>query len=88
MTPSVGFYAQAYELADGTKIISYRGTDTSSLSATAIDAWNGWRVGAGYYSAAQAVDAAEFFQQVVAGGADTSNLRITDRITVTVYLIG
>ena len=60
---SAGFYAIAYEitddsiegLANGQKVISYRGTDNPGIwsnlnpwsTTPGGDAWNGWSVGAG-----------------------------------------
>lgn len=61
---AVGFYASAYTLtaavgtlASGSKIISYRGTNTDSLGTAASDVFNGWVTGAGIaYTQAQLAD--------------------------------
>ena len=79
---ATGFYAQAYELSDGSKVISYRGTDDSR------DAWYGWRVGAGSFTAAQAAEAAQFYQQVAAGSTNTSNLSLTNLYDADIALTG
>lgn len=42
-----GFYASAYRLADGSTVISYRGTNNYDLSSSANDILNGWVAGAG-----------------------------------------
>jgi hypothetical protein len=42
---AAGFYAAAYELADGTVVISYRGTDNPiplSTETAVSDIWTGW----------------------------------------------
>lgn len=41
---AIGFYAAAYQLADGSKIISYRGTDDMSVLNPfgPSDFWNGY----------------------------------------------
>jgi hypothetical protein len=57
---NAGFYAIAYQL-NGQKIISYRGTnfelEGGRESELAKDAFNGWTLGAGFSSAAQAQQA-------------------------------
>ncbi|MEO1065838.1 MAG: hypothetical protein AAFW47_00525 [Pseudomonadota bacterium] len=42
-----GFYAAAYELSNGQKVISYRGTDDPSGARGGSDALTGWFFGAG-----------------------------------------
>ena len=54
---AASFFAQAYQLADGNTVISYRGTDQALPSWqdwTFGDVWNGWGVGAGSPVEAQA----------------------------------
>ncbi len=88
---NASFFAQSYVidqpgiagLSVGQKIISYRGTDDFIL-----DPLYGWTIGAlGSYNAAQAILAAEFFQQVV-GNGDTSNLQLTDLNNANIILTG
>lgn len=57
-----GFYAIAYEL-NGKKIISYRGTDDTSIFSGASDLWNGWVQGAGILST-QSEDAIRFYERI------------------------
>lgn len=57
-----GFYAIAYEL-NGKKIISYRGTDDTTVFSTSSDLWNGWVQGAGIISS-QSEDAIQFYQRI------------------------
>lgn len=57
-----GFYAIAYEL-NGQKIISYRGTDDTSVLSSASDLWNGWVQGAGVISS-QSEDAIQFYERI------------------------
>ena len=57
--PSDSFFAATYFWGSNV-VISYRGTDDTSLLA---DPRTGWVVGAGNYAAAQAQDAAAVFQQ-------------------------
>jgi hypothetical protein len=71
-----GFFGQAYSLG-GQKVISYRGTDTSTNGELAKDIFNGWRVGGGSISSAQEALAAKFFQQVVGNGS-TNGLTLND----------
>src|SRR5713226_6697398 len=80
--PSSGFFAQAYEFGDGTKVISYRGTDDF------LDMLYGWPIGLAAYDATQAKLAAKFYQQVAAGGADTSNLKLADLYNANIELTG
>jgi hypothetical protein len=47
---AAGFYAAAYNTSYG-KVISYRGTSTDTIGATATDIFNGWIAGAGFASA-------------------------------------
>lgn len=72
-----GFYAIAYEL-DGKKIISYRGTDDTSLLSTSSDLWNGWVQGAGIIST-QSEDAIRFYEEIAGQSAfkGTSNVVTT-----------
>ncbi|MCA3559514.1 MAG: hypothetical protein IOC82_00605 [Aestuariivirga sp.] len=44
---AAGFYASAYTLADGSTVISYRGTDGLDPFAEGNDILNGWVAGAG-----------------------------------------
>src|SRR5438309_875310 len=62
---SAGFFAQSYNVADGTTIISYRGTDQIfTADGVGGDLVNGWVTGGGAYSSSQAQLAAQFYQQV------------------------
>jgi len=49
---AAGFHAVSYSW-NGQTVISYRGTDTSSLGALGADVWNGWTAGAGFATASQ-----------------------------------
>lgn len=69
---AAGFYAIAYDW-NGTKIISYRGTNpqfgTESVedfvnSPILRNIWNGWTLGAGFEQAAQAQLAIQFYEDV------------------------
>jgi hypothetical protein len=67
---TTGFYASAYslnsavgDLASGSKIISYRGTNADSIGPALQDIAFGWVTGAGL-GAAQAIQAAEFYTAV------------------------
>jgi len=73
---SSGFFAQAYQLQNGTKIISYRGTDTTTGSEFAKDALYGWVTGGGAYTNAQAELAAKFFQWMNWGQSNISYLAL------------
>ncbi|PZP55644.1 MAG: hypothetical protein DI586_06160 [Micavibrio aeruginosavorus] len=47
---AIGFYAIAYQLAGGEKVISIRGTDNKDVLSKDIfktDVWNGWGVALG-----------------------------------------
>jgi Ca2+-binding RTX toxin-like protein len=59
-----GFYAVAYTLASGEKVISYRGTNADSILNFAIDAFYGYGIGAGANSATQGNLAIEFYKAV------------------------
>jgi Ca2+-binding RTX toxin-like protein len=61
--PSSSFVAQSY-IWGGQNVISYRGTDD-----LALDPIYGWTTGGGAYSNSQALEAAQFYRQVI--GADT-----------------
>jgi hypothetical protein len=61
----IGFYARAYNWV-GKKVISYRGTSTSDISATLDDVFSGWTIGAGYSEASQAVTCHDPFPRLVA----------------------
>jgi Ca2+-binding RTX toxin-like protein len=78
----VSFYAAAYTLADGSKVISYRGTD--SLGS---DALYGYPTGGGVFDNAQATLAAQFYQTVV-GNGNTSLLSLGDLTAANVTLTG
>lgn len=60
---AIGFYAAVYSY-DEQNIIAFRGTNTSSFTAMSLDIVNGWPLGAGDYSAAQATMAIEFYKEV------------------------
>jgi len=70
-----GFFAQSYvDQTTGQKIISYRGTDFAPTSQFLKDGLNGWTVGVGVFTAAQAQFAAQFFQEVAGNGATDQTL--------------
>ena len=61
---SSGFYAVAYQLPDGSIVISYRGTVAGEPSTLVADALNGWGVGLGQPYSTQAELAVQFYNQV------------------------
>ena len=61
---SSGFYAVAFQLSDGSIVISYRGTVASNASTFMADALNGWGVGLGQPYSTQAELAVQFYNQV------------------------
>jgi hypothetical protein len=72
------FFAQAYDLG-GQKIISYRGTVNAAL-----DVLSAYSTAAGSYTSAQALEAVQFYQDVVGGGSsptlgqlDSANVWLT-----------
>ncbi|GAB7550952.1 hypothetical protein NRB_04480 [Novosphingobium sp. 11B] len=91
---STGFYAAAYTW-NGQIVISYRGTDTQLgetpaefLSSPMLnDIFNGWRVGAGYSSAAQAGQAVAYYE-AVAGRSVFSNVNNGVPILLTGHSLG
>jgi Protein of unknown function (DUF2974) len=63
-TSDVGFYAAAYRLEDGTVVISYRGTDNTSIFDTAAgDLYTGWVAATGT-NTAQIQFALDFYKKV------------------------
>jgi hypothetical protein len=64
-----GFYAAAYDTSYG-KVISYRGTSTDTIGATATDIFNGWITGAGFASTQS--DMAKAFYTDVTGQSITA----------------
>jgi Ca2+-binding RTX toxin-like protein len=65
---NIGFYAIAYTLSTGEKVVSYRGTDenlTYPFGDTGSDITNGYGVGAGSPYGRQAAMAFQFFQTVI-----------------------
>ena len=64
---AAGFYAAAYQLPDGSIVISYRGT-----TSFATDGVNGWPVGAGNPYCPDAQLAIQFYQQVEAAHPDAT----------------
>ncbi|MFC6488548.1 hypothetical protein [Nitratireductor sp. GCM10026969] len=82
-----GFYAVAYEW-NGQTIISYRGTDTDDLAATASDAWNGWRLGAGFPDTSQGRLAIEFYESVLRQINDDPVLTVYDDAPHKPLLVG
>ncbi len=79
---SAGFYAIAYQMADGSKVIAYRGTDQNiswPWSDIGSDLWNGYGVGAGSAESKQAELAFKFYQTVAGAGVDltTANISLT-----------
>lgn len=60
---SIGFYASAYTLGDGSKVISYRGTDNMNPLLAGNDVWNGYSIQfGGTPGANQAGMAIEFYK--------------------------
>jgi hypothetical protein len=77
---SASFYAQAYNMADGTTVISYRGTDQKWPDWekwTLGDVWNGWGLGRGSPAGDQAELAVEFYKVVAAGLPLEANIALT-----------
>jgi fermentation-respiration switch protein FrsA (DUF1100 family) len=76
-----GFYAAAYQLPDGTIVISYRGTDNltgRNAAAGSNDFTNGYPIGAVSYFVSQGNLAIEFYQGVQnLAGIDTTNIVLT-----------
>ena len=64
---AAGFYASAYDW-DGKTVISYRGTNFTSVEAALPDILNGWSMFTGFGSSSQASAARTFFR--AATGAD------------------
>lgn len=60
---AIGFYGIAYTY-NGETVISYRGTDNTSPTASDSDITNGWALGLGNYDATQATMAIEFYKSV------------------------
>lgn len=54
---SASFFAQSYQMPNGSKVISYRGTDSIS-----VDLVTGWTLGGGYPAGSQAALALEYFE--------------------------
>lgn len=74
-----GFYAVAYDY-NGSKIISYRGTDDfNSLAdySTSLDVGHGWLLGGGNYRVAQGVMALQFYNSVANNPVDTRTPNIS-----------
>jgi len=64
-----GFYAAAYQLADGSIVISYRGTDQLTAlpwDKFGSDIWNGYSLAVGSPEAKQAAMAIQFYKSVLA----------------------
>ncbi len=78
-----GFYAIAYQMADGSNVISYRGTDAFVTwpwdDKSGSDIWNGWGVGRGSPQGKQAALAFQFYQTIAGTGVDprTANIALT-----------
>jgi hypothetical protein len=91
---SVAFYASAYDW-NGQTVISYRGTNVTTLASALHDVLYGYGVGGGLALSAQAYDAIIFFQRIAIyedpslapGGADASDWQSAD-ITVTGHSLG
>ena len=79
---AASFFAQAYTLQNGQKIISYRGTDD-----LARDPLTGWLTGGGAIWNSQATLAAQFFQSVV-GNGNTSGLTLDNLYDANITLTG
>ena len=86
---AVGFYAIAYEDSWGNVTISYRGTDILTAtdngegSTTGGDIYNGWGVGRGSPSGAEAALAFQFYSDVLYSSGVSE-----DRITLTGHSLG
>ncbi|PZP55670.1 MAG: hypothetical protein DI586_06145 [Micavibrio aeruginosavorus] len=76
---AIGFYAIAYQLAGGEKVISYRGTDVDFLTFEGLttDVWNGWGVGTGSPAGKQAGMAFEFYRAVAGQNNDPFDANIS-----------
>jgi Ca2+-binding RTX toxin-like protein len=77
---SAGFYAVAYQLASGEKVITYRGTDQNAswpLSLAGSDLWNGYGVGGGSPYGEQARFAIQFFNNVAGPDPLSANVSTT-----------
>jgi hypothetical protein len=81
-----GFYASAYSW-NGQTIISYRGTSTSSFSATFTDVYTGWLMGGGIVDS-QAGLALRFYQDVAATQSPDVDLGVTVTLAITPLLFG
>ena len=57
-----GFYAIAYQEADGGVTISYRGTDDPTIFSLSGDIWSGWMTGSGIQNTDQADLAFQFYK--------------------------
>ena len=76
----ISFYAIAYDLGGGEKIISYRGTDDFGSWTdlwTDGDIWNGWFPGGGSTEAKQLEEAFEFYHSVIGGQANSYTADVT-----------
>lgn len=60
---NAGFFAAVYDW-NGSRVISYRGTDSAVELSWAADIWSGWTLGAGFPWASQAGLAIKFFQDI------------------------
>ena len=84
---SAGFYAIAYKLADGSTVISYRGTDNPTLAlGEASDVYNGWSIGAGFIGASQAGLALDFYQAV--SGSSVFDTPLPSNVILTGHSLG
>lgn len=82
---SATFYAVAYQW-QGETIISYRGTQLSTLSSTLGDVLNGWTVGLGFAAASQAQFAMQFYTDVT--GAPVGAVTPPSNVVLTGHSLG
>jgi hypothetical protein len=77
-SPEAGFYAQAYTLANGKTVISYRGTNLTNGDGLprGNDVEFGWSLGAGFGNSTRALLAVDFYR-AVAGTANSPNIVTT-----------
>ncbi len=72
---AIGFFAQAYSL-NGNIVISFRGTDRPDYGQS-TDILNGWPLGGGAISSAQAIAAIEFYKNIAGANLLTNNVILT-----------
>jgi Ca2+-binding RTX toxin-like protein len=82
-----GFFAQAYTLANGKTVISYRGTNTDNGTPLGDDVANGWTLGGGVFNS-QAQLAIKFYRAIVGETAGVANNPYAANITTTGHSLG